>query len=359
MFNFWHKELDNPDKHYSDVRVLLTGGAAPGFPSIAESLRPHWILATDFKESLAGRKIADEYRVTPNLVPFTEEAKYEYWYRMLDLTEDYDIDVVVPIRTYDAIAICDATISVPTLAPSRDPNIVNILANKFLLLSEAKAMGLDIPWFRKTTEFNIVPLWEGKVPFVIKPLVQSGSRGMRIVWSKYDIVNDILSKKPSECININFEQFEEIAAITDMLVMEYLPGIEYTVDCLCYDGGLLAMVPRRRDRMIGGITAAGEVVKDENFDEMYRVCESIVKKFRLSFAVGFQFKCNRDGKPRLIECNPRLQGSTCLTVAAGLDIPKLAVDLALGRFDQVKIPDFTYYMKWGTKFERTFREWYS
>jgi carbamoyl-phosphate synthase large subunit len=339
------------------TRILLTGGSAPGFSSIARSLKPHWILATDYKDSLAARQIASEYAITPNLEPYTPFTEREYLKSVIDLIDEHDIDVVVPIRTIDMQAICSHLFATPTLAVANSAEIISILNDKFRLLQQAEELNLKVPWFEKTSEFSILFALRKRVPFVMKPLVQSGSRGMRIVRNRehYPFVNDILFKKPSECINITFEQFEDIARDFDMLVMEYLPGKEYTVDCLCHEGNLLAMVPRRRDKMIGGISGVAEVVKDENFEEMLRVCIRIIKKLKLSYAVGFQFKCNEEGRPRLIECNPRLQGSTCLTVAAGLNIPKLAVQLALG---EIEPDDIVPIIKWGTKFERTFREWY-
>ena len=44
---------------------------------------------------------------------------------------------------------------------------------------------------------------------------------------------------------------------------------------------------------------------------------------------------DRDRRPMLIEANPRLQGTTALSVAAGINFPWLSVLLAIG--EPVKI----------------------
>jgi carbamoyl-phosphate synthase large subunit len=44
-----------------------------------------------------------------------------------------------------------------------------------------------------------------------------------------------------------------------------------------------------------------------------------------------QLRRDEDGVPALLEINPRFSGAMPLTIAAGVDMPSIALDLALGR----------------------------
>jgi carbamoyl-phosphate synthase large subunit len=44
-----------------------------------------------------------------------------------------------------------------------------------------------------------------------------------------------------------------------------------------------------------------------------------------------QLRRDREGRPALLEVNPRFPGALPLTIAAGVDIPSLVVDLFTGR----------------------------
>jgi carbamoyl-phosphate synthase large subunit len=44
-----------------------------------------------------------------------------------------------------------------------------------------------------------------------------------------------------------------------------------------------------------------------------------------------QCKRDRDGCPALLEVNPRMPGTLGLTIAAGVDMPRLALDALFGR----------------------------
>jgi carbamoyl-phosphate synthase large subunit len=57
----------------------------------------------------------------------------------------------------------------------------------------------------------------------------------------------------------------------------------------------------------------------------------IAEAVGLTSVANVQVKQNRDGQPRLLEVNPRFPGSMPLTVAAGVDMPVLAVADALGQ----------------------------
>ncbi|MFW9964735.1 MAG: ATP-grasp domain-containing protein [Candidatus Sifarchaeia archaeon] len=129
-------------------------------------------------------------------------------------------------------------------------------------------------------------------------------------------------------------------------------GREYTVDILCQEGVVYAVLPRLRTKMIGGITTGAVLAKDDHFDFIKQFSESIVEGFNLSYNVGIQLREDSNGNLKLLEMNPRLQGTTIISVEGGVNIPEIMVDMALGTFDTRSVFD----IKWGLKLQRIWRE---
>lgn len=143
-------------------------------------------------------------------------------------------------------------------------------------------------------------------PWILKPRSGSGSRGIR-----------------------RLDSLDELEASDDWLVQELLPGAEYSVDVLiAADGQVLAAVPRERLKVDSGVAVAARTVVDPELQELAG---------RAALAVGIrgvanvQLKRDRQGRPRLLEINPRLAGTMELTVLAGANLPALWVELAEGR----------------------------
>jgi carbamoyl-phosphate synthase large subunit len=139
-----------------------------------------------------------------------------------------------------------------------------------------------------------------------------------------------LNSKP-ENASISFaEAFRLIRGVTHlptMLAMEYLPGNEYSVDMLCQNGNARIVVVRLREEIRSGISFRSVVVENGQVDRIARqVCEAL----EFDGPMGIQLKEDKDGKPKVIEINPRLHGSCVLSVAAGANIPYLAVKQCLG-----------------------------
>jgi carbamoyl-phosphate synthase large subunit len=125
--------------------------------------------------------------------------------------------------------------------------------------------------------------------------------------------------------------------------MEYLPGTEYTVDILSDKKRTRVVVPRRRDVIRTGITFEGTVEKDI---EIIDYSTKLTEIMGLEYAYGFQFKRDEDGIAKILECNPRIQGTMVLSTLAGANIIYGAVKLALGEGS----PE--YDVKWGTRLLR-------
>lgn len=177
----------------------------------------------------------------------------------------------------------------------------------------------------------------------IKPVQGEGGKGVRIVTGeKVDIYND-----QSNIVRSNWDilklQLERSGTLPDLLVTEYMPGREYSVDCVCKDGYAYLCIPRQRLETFMGLATVSLVEKNE---ELIEISREIISRLRLSYNVNIQFKYSYENKPKLIEINPRVSGSLVANLGAGVNMLQLSLKLAYSiPLDHVDIV-------WGTKMLR-------
>jgi biotin carboxylase len=108
-----------------------------------------------------------------------------------------------------------------------------------------------------------------------------------------------------------------------LLAMEYLPGPEWSLDCICDEGRLVVGVARRK---------RGRVQELETEGPIFAMAEAAIATFALSGQINVQFKAADEdgGDPRLLEINPRMSGGMARTRFAGVNLPWRHVALLLG-----------------------------
>ena len=109
----------------------------------------------------------------------------------------------------------------------------------------------------------------------------------------------------------------------EMIVTEYLPGREYTVDCLSdRDQGLLYCAPRLRVRTRNGIAMDSRSVSDARVMPM---AESIGSVLPLRGPWFLQTRETEDGSLCLMEIGARIAGTMALHRCDGVNFPLLGI----------------------------------
>jgi carbamoyl-phosphate synthase large subunit len=146
-------------------------------------------------------------------------------------------------------------------------------------------------------------------PVIVKPRTGSGSRGIHVVGSAAELA--AMDRSPG------------------LIVQDFLPGEEYSVDVLAdINGHVIASVPRVRARVDSGVSVGGRTVHDPEIEYFGR---AVARATGVTFVANVQCKRDRDGRPALLEVNPRIPGTLGLTIAAGVDMPRLALHALLGQ----------------------------
>lgn len=186
--------------------------------------------------------------------------------------------------------------------------------------------------------------------FVAKPTIGNGSRGVRIVDSNVNEYNLLFNEKPNS-LYIGLSNLSNILKehnFPQLLISELLPGEEYTIDTIVSNKGEPVLIlPRRRDTTNGGISTSGTFIYNE---EIIEYCRKIITSFELTGPIGLQVKKASDGKFKLLEINPRIQGTSVAALGIGINLPLLTLAVLFDK--DVHIPP----IKWGTSFTRFYEE---
>jgi len=149
-----------------------------------------------------------------------------------------------------------------------------------------------------------------KFPCFLKPEIGQGSKGTFIAQNTKDL-EFYLNKDPS------------------LLILEYLPGEEFTVDCFTdFNRQLRCCCPRKRCRISNGISI--ETHNVEQINKFLKIALLINKKLELNGAWFFQVKRNTFNHLTLLEVSPRIGGSSGLTRIQGINLPVLSYYNQLG-----------------------------
>lgn len=317
------------------INILVTGAGAPGIMGTLDAIgkleEKVKIIGVDISEDSVGKYLVDEFAVVPK--PDTKE----FIPVMIDLVKKYKVNVIVPqvTRELEPLAKNKALFAKENcVVLVNDYEALQTLNSKYLLLEAFKEAGITTPNYElvKTKEELKAYCTKQKYPenrVVVKLPISNGMRGLKILSEDiskkelfYDKPGDVYEDLDSFLNYFSDEDFPEL------LATEYLPGKEVTVDCLAKDGKSYIVLPRSRDKIRTGITFQGEAVKDE---DIITQCEKIIKHLSLSHMFGFQFKYDTNGKPLLLESNPRVQGTMALSSYCNANVIKGAIQLALGK----------------------------
>ncbi len=144
-----------------------------------------------------------------------------------------------------------------------------------------------------------------KFPVFLKPFVAAGSKGT-------------LKANNLEELKLALQRRN------DLLVCEYLPGEEYTIDCFTdKKGNLIFIGPRTRERITNGVTFQSHRV--ELTAEIENIAKDLNKRFVFRGAWFFQLKRDCNGKLKFMEFSVRQAGTMSFYRQLGINFTLLSL----------------------------------
>lgn len=343
-----------------NLTVLMTGAGAPGAYGIIRCLRNNGerdirIVGVDANPQAGCRELVDVFETVPMA------AEDEFIPSVLDVCERHGVDVVQPIVTRELQKFAENKKrfeAIGTKVCVSDPDRLRIINDKGRLFDAVKKTGkLRLPSYRivHTIEEYADAMeemdWRHK-PVCVKATFGNGSRGIRFVDPGKSLFDLFMMEKPdSKYVSYDgmLDILREAPQFPELMVMEFLPGREFGVDVLADRGDVIYIAARYSSVVRNSIPLVSEIVSD---DEVENQSRQITKELGLSGNIGFDFRCDGNGVPYLMEINPRLTATVVLNAVAGINFPYFGVKYALGE----KLPEAS--VRQGVQVRRRYEETY-
>jgi carbamoyl-phosphate synthase large subunit len=337
----------------------VTGAGSPGFPGVIQSLRLAKecnirIIGADMNRNAAGRFLSDAFYEIP------KASDPAFVPELLSICKRENVDVLLSMVSSELISLASRQNDFEragTKVSVSQPDGLKKVMNKGILFRTLQDALIAVPKYAvagTVTELKEAILAMGfpEQAVCFKPVVSDGSRGFHILDPNVDRLKILFHEKPNSAY-VSYpelmETLKDASEIPELLVMEYLPHEEFSIDMLVDRGHVLVAVPRLRAVTVNGITTQGVITEEKDVIE-YTV--SLVEELGLHGNIGVQVRRDCARKPKLIEINPRLQGTIVHCTGAGVNLPFLAVKLALG----MPIEQREMQIQWGTKMSRYWKE---
>jgi predicted ATP-grasp superfamily ATP-dependent carboligase len=239
------------------------------------------------------------YNYIPGL-PFVDNE--DFIYSINKVVEEFNIDFIFPAHDSAILKLVQNNRKVNAVILTSSPDTCEICRSKKKTYNKLKNV------------INTPELYEIKdgfeLPVFLKPDVGQGSKGT-------------LKANSIEEIEHAFEND------SNLLISEFLPGNEYTIDCFTdKQGELLFFQARDRARTAGGISVNSRPVFDSEFK---KIAILINEALKLRGAWFFQLKKNKNNQLSLLEVAPRIAGTMGLCRIQGVNLPLLTLYDRIGK----------------------------
>jgi carbamoylphosphate synthase large subunit len=268
---------------------------------------------------------ADEYYLEPSGI--SGEA-YLQW--CLNFCKRHQIELFWPGKEAALIAEYKhrfeaMDIRVLTVA---EPDVLRLLQNKANLYTALPLDAAEIMDFKVVetiADFDraILELSAKHEKLCIKPAVSVYGLGFRIIGETEGISR--LLKGDDHYVSLTELRLgmSRLTRFAPLLVMEYLDGTEWSVDCAGRNGELLCAVQRKKSLQQGH----GQII-DHNAN-VTRMVSHLSRHYRLNGLYNIQFKQGKNG-PRLLEINARPSGGIGMACLAGANLAYMALQSSTG-----------------------------
>lgn len=284
------------------------------------------LLFTHPNPQALGLLVADEAATEPS--GLTGEGYVEW---CLHFSKEHQVDIFVPGKEATLLArharrFTDQGVRLLSAAA---PDVLECLHDKARFYAEACAPSAPSPEFavfQDIETFNAAyeRMRERHAVLCMKPAVSVYGIGFRRISEKRSSFDLMLEGNPYRIDLISLrEMLQRAGHFRQMLLMPFLAGHEFSVDCVALEGELLCAVARRKP------LASGEGQTIVVRDDILQACAHLVRQFALNGNVNVQFRESDEGL-RILEINPRMSGGIAMACLAGPNLPYLG----LVAFDQ-------------------------
>lgn len=326
------------------VRILLTCVGGTMSPDLLMCLRADpiltpYLIGVDASSQALGGKFVDAFYQ----IPWGDDP--EYVDKIVDIVAREEVAIIVPCSDLEAFRLSAESERIREaggVVLASPPSVLTLIRDKaatYRILAEA---GLRVPEY---TCVNNADDLEGALKMydyprrsvVLKPTAGRGARGMRLLVGQ--------TEKPSAWIGAGARerryeaaprQEEMVEWLSEtLMVMPVLNAPAYDVDVYAVRGRSRAALVRRRNNP-AGIPFRGNCIVASPAVMQY--CLEIAEVLKLDALHDIDLMTDAEGRPCLLEVNPRPSGSVVAAHAAGFPIVAAAIAERLGQLYPLAVP---------------------
>lgn len=259
------------------------------------------------------------------IVPSIKDER-RYIDELLNICKREKIDMLFSFYDYDTYILSKyieefKAIGVKPVISSHQVN--TICFDKVETFNFLKREGIKTPWVMTSEEVmrQEIPSY----PVIVKPRFGFGSNAICHARNKNEV-----------------DFFLKYYDTEDMIVQEFIEGAEYSFDVLNdFNGQTVTAIVKQKVKMRSGETDQGYTIKDTRLVELGM---ELGNKLAHIGPLDVDFFI-RDGEPYILELNPRFGGAYPISYLAGVDFPKILIDLANDKIDSYEYEKYHDYQE--------------
>jgi predicted ATP-grasp superfamily ATP-dependent carboligase len=307
--------------------VLVTDGEQRSALAVVRSLgrAGHRVfVASSRRRSLAGasRYCRGEVQLPD---PLQEPARFVDG--VAEAIRRWGIEILLPISEASLLALLPERERLGVTLPFAGSEEFNRICDKASVMEVARGLGIGIPaQVRLEEPEDAAAIRPGSLSF---PLVLKPARSVMKV-GEVRAKSSVLHLADERALKAALGGLP--ADAYPVLLQERIVGPGVGIFLLLWEGEVIASFAHRRLREkppSGGVSVYRESVPAD--PELLRLSVELLRAFRWEGVAMVEYKVDeRTGRPYLMEINGRFWGSLQLAIDAGVDFPRLLVELASG-----------------------------
>lgn len=335
------------------ISVIITSVGGEIIPGIIDALRSEdsyefKIVGVDMEEDAVGQKFTNEFYTVPG------GLESGYISRMVDISKREKIDVIVPLSDQETRSLSknkDEFRSIGTEILTPNGESVEISSDKGSMLEYLDENGVSVPDYYLPNSFEeldqaVSELGYPEKKVVMKPRRQRSARGFWLLSDERSTQDLAMNEKCLQSLPYNSlrDLLTDKQSMPNVVVMEYLEGPDFNVDCLSVRGETVYQIPIRRVKPDAGPVQIGETIHNSQVQSMAKeICNSFEFEYNTNVELAYPTD-KQEHEPLVYEINPRISGPIATHKAAGINLllygilTSLDEDIPLNKdFDEIRV----------------------
>lgn len=309
---------------YAAIGLIREADRAGRFHLIYSNANPH----------AAAARVAHQFMVEPTGL---DTEAYIDW--CLDFCREHRVDIFIPGKESTALAGRHARFAAigTRVLSAAAPAALELIHDKARFYAELDLPGAPLAetrLFENLAQFDAAyaDLRQRYPKLCVKPSKSVFGLGFSILDEERSSAALLIAGAQYHIGLADMRRgMQELGEFRTMLLMQYLDGHEYSVDCVGDQGRLVAAVARKKPMQAG----RGQLI--DMRQDILDACAKLAAGFGLNGCFNVQFRENGE-RLHLLEINPRMSGGIGMACVAGPNLPWIALSGFADGFDQVLVP---------------------